>query len=1240
MDNRVKRIFVEKKPGFDIEAQALASDLRDNLGITTITGVRLINRYDIQGLDENQLALAVPTILSEPNVDEVSFETLPVSGQILISEYLPGQYDQRADSAAQCCQLLTGQEAPLVRCARVYAFEGLLSPEDMERIEKYIINPVESRKASPKKPDTLKMTLEQPGAVEILTDFINYTDGQIEEYHKQMGFAMSYEDLAFVRDFFRKEGRAPSQTELKVIDTYWSDHCRHTTFLTRLDSVEIEEGGFTAPIKDALALYMDIRKDLKREDKPVTLMDMATLAAKELRKQGYLNDLDVSDENNACSIVVNAVIDGREEKWLIMFKNETHNHPTEIEPFGGAATCLGGAIRDPLSGRSYVYQAMRITGAADPRVPVKDTMPNKLPQRKITTGAAAGYSSYGNQIGLATGLVHEIYHPGYAAKRLEIGAVVGAAPFENVRRAQPEPGDVILLLGGATGRDGCGGATGSSKAHTLESLSTCGAEVQKGNPPTERKLQRLFRSRECARLIKKCNDFGAGGVCVAIGELADGLDVNLDAVPKKYEGLSGTELAISESQERMAVVLDKSDCARFIELAAAENLDAVPVATVTDTGRMRMFWRGDTIVDIPRAFLDTNGVTQHADALIKAPKGLKEYFEPEKPRFGGLLESITDLNSFIQKGLAERFDSTIGAGSVLMPFGGRYQLTPVPYMAAKLPVTGETDLCTVMSWGFDPVLSSLSPFHGAYYAVVESLARLACSGADIENARLTQQEYFERLRSEPERWGKPAAALLGSIKAQMDFKAPSIGGKDSMSGSFMNLDVPPTLVNFAIVTAGASDIISPEFKEEGSYICLMRPGRDENYMPDAQELKARYIALAALIRSKEISAAMPVSRGGAAAAVIKMCLGNGIGADLLNLSPQEFFADNPGAVVFEARSIETAQKLGGVIIGRTGGGAISLNGEQLTLSEAAQAGLSVLESIYPVYGEGVDAGAVSQAKRDYAACAPRHKTARPRVVIPVFPGTNCEYDSARAFSCAGGQPEILVIRNRTPEDIAQSINELKRLIDSANILFLPGGFSGGDEPDGSGKFIATVLRNRKIMDAVHELLYNRDGLCLGICNGFQALIKTGLLPNGKIAPLKENSPTLTFNTLGRHISAVAHIRVAGNNSPWLSLCQPGEIYAVPVSHGEGRFWADQEQLKALIDNGQIATQYCSPDGIVSGSGKSNLNGSVMAIEGIISPDGRVMGKMGHTERTGRNIMKNVPGRYDMKLFEAGCNYFK
>ena len=1238
MDNRVKRIFVEKKPGFDVEAQALHSDLTENLGLTGIKHVRILNRYDIEGLAEDQLALAVPTIFSEPNVDEVYYENISLSGLTLISEYLPGQYDQRADSAAQCCQLLTGQEAPLVRCARLYAFEGTLSETELERIEKYIINPVESRKASADKPDTLKMALEQPAAVEVLHDFINYSDSQIAQYHKQMGFAMSIEDLAFVRDFFKKEGRAPTHTELKVIDTYWSDHCRHTTFLTSLGNITIEEGAQSAPIKEAYALYMDIRSDLKREAKPVTLMDMATIAAKELRKQGFLKDLDVSDENNACSIVVDAVIDGKEEKWLVMFKNETHNHPTEIEPFGGAATCLGGAIRDPLSGRSYVYQAMRVTGSASPLKPVEDTLANKLPQRKITTGAAAGYSSYGNQIGLATGLVHEIYHEGYVAKRLEIGAVVGAAPYENVRRENPEPGDVILLLGGATGRDGCGGATGSSKAHTLESLSTCGAEVQKGNPPTERKLQRLFRSKECARLIKKCNDFGAGGVCVAIGELSGGLDINLDAVPKKYEGLNGTELAISESQERMAVVLDKEDADKFTELAARENLDAVRVAVVTDTGRMRMFWRGEAIVDIPRAFLDTNGVTQTAGAHITAPAGLENYFRPAQPRFDSLLSALTDLNSYIQKGLSERFDSTIGAGSVMMPFGGRNQLTPVPFMAAKLPVKGETDLCTVMSWGFDPDLSSLSPFHGAYYAVVASLAKLACSGADVSDARLTQQEYFERLRKEPERWGKPAAALLGSIKAQMDFKAPSIGGKDSMSGSFMELDVPPTLVNFAIVTANASELASPEFKGENNYIGLYRPARNESFMPDAEKLLADYNALAGEIRAGRVLGAMPVERGGAAAAAAKMSFGNGIGAVLDNLSKEEAFADNPGGIVFETADAEIIKALNGEVIGRTGGGSLSLNGESITLSQAASAAVSVMNGIYDVYAPDAPTQAVTQPEKQAGPC--RFKSARPKVVIPVFPGTNCEYDSARAFERAGGRAEIFVLRNRTPEDIAQSIKELQALIASANILFIPGGFSGGDEPDGSGKFIATVLRNERISDAVHELLYARDGLCLGICNGFQALIKTGLLPGGRIAPLKADSPTLTFNTLGRHISTIAHIRVAGNNSPWLSLCRPGEVYAVPVSHGEGRFWAGKTQLDALIANGQIATQYCDPDGRVTGSGQYNLNGSVMAVEGIVSPDGRVMGKMGHSERTGENICKNVPGNYDMKLFEAGCGYFK
>ncbi len=1256
--SNVIRVFVEKREGFDVEARHMLADLRDNLGLTKLTGLRLLVRYDIEGLSAEEFIRARGVVFSEPNADDVYDEEFTVAEgwRVFAMEYLPGQYDQRADSAAQCVQLLTQGERPRVLTARVVCLEGALTNEEFARVQAYLVNPVESRIASLDKPETLDITADVPADVARVTGFTAMSQEEIAAYWQAMGFAMSAADLAFCRDYFRdEEKRDPSLTELKVIDTYWSDHCRHTTFLTRLDQVAVEPGGaISAAIEEALAAYYAAREEVYGErlaKKNVCLMDMATMGMRLLKKQGKIPDLDESEEINACSIEVPVVIDGRVEKWLVQFKNETHNHPTEIEPFGGAATCLGGAIRDPLSGRAYVYQAMRVTGSGDPRIGLADTLEGKLPTRKITTGAAAGYSSYGNQIGLATGQVAELYDPGYVAKRLEIGAVVGASPKENVVRDVPVPGDVIVLLGGRTGRDGCGGATGSSKAHTSESIDTCGAEVQKGNPPTERKIQRLFRKGAVSRMIKRCNDFGAGGVCVAIGELAPGLQVDLDKVPKKYEGLDGTELAISESQERMAVVLAPADVEAFIAAAGEENLEATAVAVVTAEPRLRMNWRQDTVVDISRAFLDTNGVTQTARAAIAAPDPAADYRTAIPaglaviPLADAFQENLQRLEVACQKGLAERFDASIGAATVGMPFAGRYQLTPEEGMVAKLPVLhGETDTATAMAFGGIPGISRWSPFHGAAYAVVQSLARLAAMGADPLSARLTFQEYFERLRDVPERWGKPAAALLGAFLAQKELGVPSIGGKDSMSGSFNELDVPPTLVSFALSMTKASQTGTAAFQKAGSLVAFLPlPVNPGTRLPDWPRVKVLLDEVAKLVQFGVINAASVVREGGAAAAVARMCFGNHIGfAFNRNVDRATLFAPLAGSLVVELKEGDMClEGLEYSLIGTTmEEEAVVIDGQELPLEDLIDIWTAPLEPVFP--NKADEEPEMTPAVPLYvqrSGLAPAIKAARPRVFIPVFPGTNCEYDTARAFERAGAQPDVLVVKNLSPAAIEETIARMEAAIRQAQIVMLPGGFSGGDEPDGSGKFIATTFRNPRVADAVTELLEQRDGLMLGICNGFQALIKLGLVPTGSIRELRDSDPTLTFNTLGRHVSRMVYTRVTSVKSPWLSGCAAGDIHCVPVSHGEGRFVADEATLKQLAANGQIATQYVDPEGRPSADILWNPNGSVCAVEGITSPDGRVFGKMAHSERSGDDLYKNVPGEKDQRIFISGVRYF-
>ncbi|MDD6847467.1 MAG: phosphoribosylformylglycinamidine synthase, partial [Oscillospiraceae bacterium] len=1215
-----------------------------------------VNRYDIEGLSQEDFDKAKNIVLSEPNQDIIYEETLPVDDgwKVFAMEYLPGQYDQRADSAEQCVQLLTQGERCKILTARVVALKGDITEEELVKVQQYLINPVESRLASLDKPESLDIPIDQPDKVKTVEGFIQWNDEQMAEYFGSMGFAMTLADLKFCRDYFRDtEHRDPTVTELRVIDTYWSDHCRHTTFLTRLDKIEIEKKALGKVIEDALQAYYDTRAEVYGENtnRDVSLMDMALMGVKALKKRGMIPDLDESEEINACSIEVPVTIDGVTEKWLVQFKNETHNHPTEIEPFGGAATCLGGAIRDPLSGRAYIYQAMRVTGSGDPTIPFKDTMKGKLPSRKITTGAAQGYSSYGNQIGLATGQVVELYDQGYVAKRMEIGAVIGASPKENVKREVPAPDDVIVLLGGRTGRDGCGGATGSSKAHTMSSIETCGAEVQKGNPPTERKIQRLFRNPEVAKMIKRCNDFGAGGVCVAIGELADGLTVDLDKVTKKYEGLDGTELAISESQERMAVVLDKADVERFIELSETENLEATAVAVVTESPRLTMNWRGDAIVNLSREFLNTNGVTQVSSAFITAPDPDNCYRNscPEKLRDMEVTEAIKEnmarLEVCSQIGLSERFDASIGAGTVIMPFGGKTQLTPQEAMAAKIPlIKGETDDATAMSYGFIPGVSRWSPFHGSAYAVVESLSKLLAIGAYPLKARLTFQEYFERLMDKPERWGKPAAALLGAMEAQLRLGIPSIGGKDSMSGTFETIDVPPTLVSFAVAMTKASKTISAEFKKAGSKVIYVPvPENKETLMPEWEQLKAMYNGVYALMEQGKVLSASVVKEGGAAASVCKACFGNNFGFKFeKELTNDELFAPLSGSMILELEDgAELDSNIVSYLLGEvTEDAKIQIHSKTVEISEIINKWTAPLEKVFPTKAQCPKMEQSANLYTERNTKAPAIKIAKPTVFIPVFPGTNCEVDTARAFEKAGANVETLIVKNLKPSDIEDTIAKMEEIINRSQMIMFPGGFSGGDEPDGSGKFIATTFRNPKISEAVNNLLKNRDGLMLGICNGFQALIKLGLVPYGEIRDIKDTDPTLTFNTVGRHISHMAYTRVTSVKSPWFAGVNAGDVFAIPVSHGEGRFVADSETVKNLIANGQVATQYVDLNGNPSDDITYNLNGSVCAIEGITSPDGRILGKMGHSERKGENLYANVPFNKDQLIFESGVKYFK
>lgn len=1255
MCNNVKRIFVEKKQGFNVEAQSLFNDLRDNLGIKELKEVRIINRYDIEGINEDQYNKSREIIFSEKTVDNVYDETLEVKcdEKIFAVEYLPGQYDQRADSACQAIQILTqNNEKSIINAAKVIVLLGDISKEQLETVKKYCINPVDSREASLEKPASLDTKLDIPESVRVLKGFINNSYEELENFMKSEGLAMSFEDLKFCMEYFRdKEKRDPSITEIKVIDTYWSDHCRHTTFMTELDKVSIEEGIFAQPIKAAYEGYKASREYVYGDKhKEMCLMDIAVIGMKELRKRGLLNDLDVSEEINACSIEAEVDVDGTKEKWLIMFKNETHNHPTEIEPFGGAATCLGGAIRDPLSGRSYVYQAMRVTGSGDPRKKIEDTLQGKLPQRKITLGAAHGYSSYGNQIGLATGQVAEIYDDGFVAKRMEIGAVIAAAPKDNVIRKVPTPGDIVILLGGRTGRDGLGGATGSSKEHTEESILTCGAEVQKGNAPTERKIQRLFRNPKVSTLIKRCNDFGAGGVSVAIGELSDGLNINLDLVPKKYEGLDGTELAISESQERMAVVIEKQNKDLFIKLCEEENLEAVQVAEVTGDNRLKMLWKGNYIVDVNRDFLNTNGVRQKTEVEVKAPKETEDFFKSIAKAGANIkekwIDTLRDLNVCSQKGLVERFDSTIGASTVLMPFGGKYQTTPAEGMAAKVPVeSGETNTGTLMTYGYNPNIAKWSPFHGAVYAVVEAVTKIVAMGGEYSSVRLTLQEYFERLGKEASRWGKPFAALLGALHVQKELGIPAIGGKDSMSGTFKDMDVPPTLVAFAVNVADMNNIISPEFKKSGSNLVLVSAVRDSNELPDFNVLKRNLSKVTDLIRNGKVLSASSVRNGGLCEAVSKMSFGNKMGAVLNNkLTKEALFAPNYGSIVLEIDKSLDLQELFGEIAFEVIGniednGIININGEKISIDEAYEAWSTPLEKIFKTKADLKVTNIENVLFEDKKVKKSSITIAKPRIFMTVFPGTNCEYDSKKAFERAGGVVDTLVFKNLNSDTIKESIDEMVKRIKNAQIIMLPGGFSAGDEPDGSGKFIATVFRNEKVKEAVMELLKSRDGLMLGICNGFQALIKLGLVPYGEIRDIDANCPTLTYNKIGRHISCLTQTKVVSTLSPWFNKVKLGDTYTIPVSHGEGRFVGSEEEIHRLLKNGQVATQYVNFEGNPSYEIEFNPNGSMYAIEGITSPDGRVLGKMGHSERVGEGLLKNVPGEKDQKIFEAGVEYF-
>ncbi len=1231
----VNRVYVEKKPEYATEAKSVCGDIRTALRLD-VTNVRILNRYDADRLSEEDFRMAIPTVFSEPAVDVVysALPTLKDGERIFAVEYLAGQFDQRADSCEQCIQILTQKERCRVRNARIYILSGNLSDDDFARIKKYLINPVESREATLDTFDTLDTKYDIPTTVETLEGFIRLNELGLKAFIKEFGLAMDLDDIRFCQDYFRNtEKRDPTITEIRMIDTYWSDHCRHTTFLTNIQNVDIP----TDYIRRTYDKYISDRKDLGREEKPLTLMDLATMGARKLKADGLLQDLDESEEINACSVKIKANIDGEEADWILMFKNETHNHPTEIEPFGGAATCLGGAIRDPLSGRSYVYQAMRVTGAANPLVPIEDTIAGKLPQRKITVGAANGYSSYGNQIGLATGHVAEVYHSGYVAKRLEIGAVLGAAPAENIRRERPVAGDVVILLGGKTGRDGCGGATGSSKSHTLESLESCGAEVQKGNPPEERKLQRLFRNPEVTKMIKRCNDFGAGGVSVAIGELTDGLVIDLNAVPKKYEGLDGTEIAISESQERMAVVVAPEDADKFIAEAGKENLQATKVADVVDEPRLKMVWNGKTIVDLSREFLNSNGATKYTDVTIEEPAFSSREIPNDVPESWN--DMMSDLNVCSQKGLVEKFDSTIGAGTVLMPYGGVYQMSPSQAMAAKIPVLkGETNTCSLMGWGYNPVISTESPYHGAMLAVVESIAKVIAAGGKRSHCWLTFQEYFERTQNDPKRWGKPLASLLGAYKAQLELGCGSIGGKDSMSGTFEHIDVPPTLVSFAVSTANSENVVSTEFKSADDKVILLTPEYDKNGLPNFDSLRETFNKMEQIIADGRAKAVWTVGYAGVAEGIAKMCLGNKLGFSFTaKLSPETLFAPCYGSFIVELNG--DAQK-GETVIGNTiKDYKIYTLDYSVSLESLQRIWEEKLESVFPcrikTTTEKPEAYKFEAEKRHISSV----HVAKPRVLIPVFPGTNCEYDTARAFEKAGAIADTLIIRNLSASDIESSVKEAVEKIKNSQIIMIPGGFSGGDEPEGSGKFITAFFRNPEVKEAVHELLQKRDGLMLGICNGFQALVKLGLVPFGEIVDMTDESPTLTFNTIARHQSMMVNTRIASNKSPWLADSHVGDIHTIPISHGEGRFVAPESLIQRLAGNGQIATQYVDLNGKPSMDIRYNPNTSMSAIEGITSPDGRVLGKMGHSERKGTDICKNVAGEKDQHIFENGVKYF-
>lgn len=1262
----IRMVFVEKKAGFNVESQILLKDFKDNLGIEALEDVRVLNKYILGDVEEEQYVRTVNTILSEAPVDRVYEENFEIGQEEIVFgvEYLPGQYDQRADSASECIMLLTEEEKIPVKSSKVIILKGNLNEEEIKKIKSYYINPVDSREVSPLS-KVLEENLEEPNEVEILNGFLDLNEEGLKNFHREKSLAMSLEDLKLIRDYFKSEDRNPTITEIKVIDTYWSDHCRHTTFETIIKDVYIEEGKYSEPIKKAYEDYKNSRAYVYGENlnnKEVKLMDLATIAMKELRKRGKLDDLDVSEEINACSINIEIETDKGTEEYLLMFKNETHNHPTEIEPFGGAATCLGGAIRDPLSGRSYVYQAMRVTGSADPTVEICETLKGKLPQRKITLGAAHGYSSYGNQIGLATGQVSEIYHPNYAAKRMEVGAVIAATPKENVIRLEPSKGDIVILLGGRTGRDGIGGATGSSKEHTEESINQCGAEVQKGNAPTERKIQRLFRNKEVAQMIKRCNDFGAGGVSVAIGELCRGIDIDLNKVPKKYEGLDGTELAISESQERMAVVISSENADRFIKLSEEENLEATIVAEVTDTDRLRMNWKDKTIVDIKRSFLDTNGAKQEISLKVKSPSAypyeIKNCDVKEE-----WLKSLRNLNVCSQKGLIERFDSTIGGGTVLMPLGGKYQLTPAEGMAAKIPVLGgESKDASLMTYGFNPYLGVWSPFHMAFYSVIESVTKISAMGGDYKKVRLTFQEYFEKLLRDEEKWGKPFAALLGAYKAQMDLGLPAIGGKDSMSGSFGELNVPPTLVSFAVGLEKASRIISPEFKNIGSTLVLMKGEKLEDGTLEIEGFKNNLEKLYELIGEEKVVSAYSLKFGGVSEGITKMSLGNRIGATLNNISKEELFGFNYGSLILEAKEgVNLEEEFKGTnykVIGNTIEADVIKCEEydfEVSLEELEKSYEEKLEYVFKSKTEDKEGGVSDLISNDKDGAnildnGQMHieeklkskitRVEKPRVVIPVFPGTNCEYDCRRAFEKEGAEVSEVIIRNLNKEALIDSINMLKKEIDKSQIIMLPGGFSAGDEPDGSAKFIATIFRNPKIKDSVMKLLNERDGLILGICNGFQALIKLGLLPYGKIIDIEEDMATLTYNNINRHMSSIVRTKITSKKSPWFNEVSLGEVHSIPISHGEGRFVAPESLIKELVENDQIATQYVDLEGNMAMNMPYNPNGSSLAIEGITSRDGRIIGKMGHSERIGDNLYKNIPGEFDQKLFKSGVDYFR